>query len=94
MNILTQKLSGRITNYRTGIKAQMPKECLIEFDTITSASLAGKIVGQKVVWENGLNLKSHTGKIVGAHGRNGMVRVKFARALPGQAIGTIVELIG
>ena len=92
MNILAQKISGRITNYRTGIKAQMPKECLIEFDTITSASLAGKLVGQKVVWENGI--KSHTGTIVGAHGRNGMVRVKFARALPGQAIGTTVELIG
>lgn len=33
-----------------------------------------------------------TGKIVGPHGRNGMVKVKFPHGVPGQAIGTIVEL--
>jgi large subunit ribosomal protein L35Ae len=92
VNILSQKINGRITNYRIGIKAQQPKECLIEFNNVDSASAAGKLIGQKVVWVNGK--KTQTGKIVGAHGRNGMVRVKFARPVPGQAIGTIVELIG
>ena len=92
MNILSQKIIGRITNYRIGIKAQQPKECLIEFNNINSISLAGKLIGQKVVWVNGK--KTHNGKIVGTHGRNGMVRVKFARPVPGQAIGTIVQLIG
>jgi large subunit ribosomal protein L35Ae len=90
--ILSQKISGRITNYRTGIRAQYPKECLIEFDNVNSASLAGKLIGQKVVWMNGKS--QFNGKVVGAHGRNGMVRVKFARPVPGQAIGTTVELIG
>ena len=33
-----------------------------------------------------------TGKIVGAHGKNGMVRAKFVHGVPGQAIGTIVKL--
>lgn len=55
------------------------------------ASATGQLVGQKVVWTNGKN--RFTGKIMGLHGRNGMVRVKFARPVPGQAIGTIVELI-
>ncbi len=92
MNILSQKIIGRITNYRIGIKAQQPKECLIEFTNVNSVSLAGKLVGQKVIWVNGK--KTHTGKIVGPHGRNGIVKVKFARPVPGQAIGTTVQLIG
>lgn len=91
MNILSQKIIGRITNYRVGESAQQPRECLIEFKNIDS-SAAGKLVGQKVVW--GIGKKAHTGKVVGLHGRNGMVRVKFARPVPGQAIGTTVELIG
>ncbi|MGO8806362.1 MAG: 50S ribosomal protein L35ae [Candidatus Bathyarchaeia archaeon] len=89
---MSQKIIGRITNYRIGIKAQQPKECLIEFTNVNSVSLAGKLVGQKVIWVNGK--KTHTGKIVGPHGRNGIVKVKFARPVPGQAIGTTVQLIG
>lgn len=91
MYILTQRVHGRITNYRTGIKAQTPKECLVEFEGIDSASLVGKLIGQKVAWKSGNSL--FVGKIMGAHGRNGMVRVKFKHGVPGQAIGTIVELV-
>jgi large subunit ribosomal protein L35Ae len=84
-------LRGRITNYRTGPKSQTPKECLIEFETINSAALAGKLVGQKVTWKNGSS--SDVGKVRGAHGKNGMVRVRFSKGVPGQAIGSIVKLI-
>ncbi len=91
VNILSQKINGRITNYRIGIKSQAPSECLVEFSNIHTTSV-GKLIGQKIVWMNGKN--KYTGRIVGMHGRNGMVRVKFARHLPGQAIGTVVELIG
>ncbi len=91
MNILAQKTVGRITNYRKGIREQDPKECLVEIASVTSASLAGQLIGQKVTWTNG-STKS-TGKIMGAHGRNGMLRVRFTKGVPGQAIGTIVELV-
>ena len=92
MDILSTNINGRITNYRVGLSSQQSKECLIEFNTFNSASLAGKLIGQKVVWASGK--KRLTGKIVGLHGRNGMVRVRFGRSVPGQAIGTIVQLIG
>ena len=88
---MAQTVYGRIVNYRIGLKAQASRECLIEFGTIDSASLAGRLVGQKVMWKKGSN--KFVGKIMGAHGRNGMVRVKFAHGVPGQAIGTIVELL-
>lgn len=90
VNELSQKVIGRITNYRTGLRSQQPKECLIEFNNLNAASV-GKLVGQKVVWTNGK--KTFTGKIVGLHGRNGTVRVKFVHPVPSQAIGTSVELI-
>ena len=88
---MSQKITGRITNYRTGIRAQQPKQCLVEFSSLNAAS-AGQLVGKKVVWVNGKN--KFTGKIMGLHGRNGTVRVNFAHPVPGQAIGTTVELIG
>jgi ribosomal protein L35AE/L33A len=87
---LTQTLHGRITNYRTGPKSQTSKECLIEFETINSASLAGKLIGKTVAWKNGKS--NFLGKIRGAHGKNGIVRVRFPHGVPGQAIGSIVEL--
>ena len=89
VNILSQKIIGRITSYRVGLKTQQSKECLIEFNNMNTTS-TGRLVGQKVVWVNGK--KRFTGKIMGLHGRNGVVRVKFARPVPGQAIGTTVEL--
>jgi ribosomal protein L35AE/L33A len=91
VNILSQKIMGRITNYHIGMKTQQSKECLIEFNNVTS-SAAGQLVGQKVIWINGKN--KFTGKVMGLHGRNGIVRVRFAKPVPGRAIGTVVELIG
>jgi ribosomal protein L35AE/L33A len=90
VNILAQKIHGRITNYRIGPKEQTSNECLIEFENVDSASLVSKLVGQKVTWKNG-NTKL-VGKIRGPHGKNGMARVRFTRGVPGQAIGSIVEL--
>ncbi len=82
------KTFGRITNYRTGPLAQTNRECLIAFENVNSIGAACKFIGKKVVWN-----KKLTGKIVGAHGKNGMVRAKFVKGVPGQALGTLVELI-
>jgi large subunit ribosomal protein L35Ae len=89
--VLSQTVIGRITNYRIGIRTQQSKECLIEFNNMDAAA-AGQLVGHKVIWRSGKS--KHAGKIIGLHGRKGAVRVRFARPVPGQAIGTIVELIG
>lgn len=89
--ILSQKVYGRITNYRTGPKSQASKVCLIEFEGFASAGLAGKLIGQKVKWRN--ETTSLLGRVTGLHGRNGMVKVTFKHGVPGQAIGTVVEII-
>ena len=87
---MSQPVYGRIMNYRIGIRTQSSRECLIKFIDIDSVSQAGPLMGQKVVWK-GAN-KMFVGKILGFHGKKGVVRVKFRKGVPGQAIGTTVEL--
>jgi len=70
----------------------MSKECLVQFAHVNSVSLAGQLVGRKVVWKQGTNM--FMGKIAGLHGKRGLVRVKFQKGVPGQALGTAVELVG
>jgi large subunit ribosomal protein L35Ae len=79
-------------NYRIGIRTQMSHECLVQFTDVVSAAQAGRLVGRKVMWK-GEN-KNFIGKIVGFHGKTGVVRVKFKKGVPGQALGTSVELVG
>lgn len=88
---MSQKVYGTIVNYRIGYGTQNPKECLIQFAHVNSASQAGQLIGRKVVWKQG-NSKL-IGKIAGSHGKKGVVRVKFQKGVPGQALGTTVELI-
>jgi large subunit ribosomal protein L35Ae len=70
----------------------MSKECLIQFAHVKSISLAGPLIGRKVVWKGGKN--KLIGKIVGLHGKKGVVRAKFRKGVPGHALGTTVELVG
>ena len=88
---MSQPVYGTILNYRIGIGTQNPKECLIQFAHVNSVSLACQLIQRKVVWTQG-DLKL-IGKIAGSHGKNGVVKVKFQKGVPGQALGTTVELI-
>ncbi len=69
----------------------MSKECLVQINDVVSIAQAGPFFGRKVVWKTA-NRKV-AGRIVGLHGKNGVVRVKFNKAMPGQAIGTIIEIL-
>jgi large subunit ribosomal protein L35Ae len=89
---MAQQVVGVIVNYRAGPKTQRPKECIIQFSHVKSVSEAGRLVGRKVAWKYGRN--KFVGKIVALHGRKGLVRARFRRGVPGQALGTAVELVG
>jgi len=89
---MAQKIQGVIVNYRIGPKTQKPKECIIHFLHANSVSEASRLIGRKVVWQCGKN--KIIGKIVDVHGRKGLVRARFRKGVPGQALGTAVELVG
>jgi large subunit ribosomal protein L35Ae len=69
----------------------MPKWCLIQFAHANSISEAGQLIGRKVIWNEGKN--KFIGKIVGLHGKKGVLRARFRKGVPGQALGTTVELV-
>jgi len=87
---MSNPVYGRIVNYRIGIRTQASRECLVQFTDMSSAAQVGPLIGERVVWK-GEN-KQFSGKIVGFHGKNGVVRVRFKRGVPGRALGAIVEL--
>jgi len=86
------QIQGIIVNYRVGPKTQRSKECIIQFPHVNSVSEASRLIGRKVAWNNGET--RIVGKIVDLHGKKGLVRARFRKGLPGQALGTTVELIG
>ena len=88
---MSQPIYGIIQNYRIGIGTQNPKECIIQFAHVNSGSLVGQLFNRKVVWKQGD--KKFIGTIRRTHGKKGAFRVKFQKSLPGQALGTRVELI-
>jgi len=85
-------LLGYIVSFRIGPKAQNPKECILYFPGYDDHSSASRLIGRKVAWPVGK--RTHRGVIVATHGRRGHVRARFRRGLPGDALGTQVEIIG
>jgi large subunit ribosomal protein L35Ae len=71
---------------------------LIELEGVDSREKAKEYLGKKILWKSPSVWKSPSGKeikgeIIALHGKKGIVRAKFERNLPGQAITTKVKVI-
>jgi len=80
-----------ILDYRRGRHAQTPNQAILEVEGTDSAEKAKKLEGKPVAWKSSGN-RLIKGKITAPHGRKGRVRARFERGLPGQAIGSAVEV--
>ena len=88
---MSQPVYGTIVSYRIGIRTQMPKWCLVQIMGENTVSKAGQLVGRRMILKFGKN--SFIGRIIGLHGKKGVVKVKFHEGIPGQALGARVELL-
>ena len=79
------------TGYRGGLRAQRNKQILVKIDRIDTRDKAAKYIGRKVVWRSPTG-NTIIGKITGVHGRNGVLKASFKKGLPGQAMGTELEV--
>jgi large subunit ribosomal protein L35Ae len=79
-------MKARIVSYRRGRHTQKPNQVLIKIPGIDSRSKASLLIGKKVFFGK------LVGKIVALHGGKGVVRARFKKGLPGQAIGKEVEI--
>jgi len=86
-------MKATVIQFRRGRKTFKPRHFLIEIPGIFKREEATKFVGKNATWTSpGKLSKKITGKISSAHGNKGVVRAIFERGLPGQAIGTEVEI--
>ncbi|NWF87774.1 50S ribosomal protein L35ae [Candidatus Bathyarchaeota archaeon] len=81
-----------MVNYRLGTKTRKSKECIIQFAYVKSVSEVARLIGRKVVWPN--QKSKAVGKIVALHGKKGLVRARFRKGVPGQALSSLVDLTG
>lgn len=79
-----------IVSFGRGPKSQRPKHCLLKILSAISATEASQFIGHKVTWP--LGERKCIGKIIALHGRRGLARARFERGLPGQALGSLVEI--
>jgi len=88
-------VKGIVIQFRRGRKNYTPRHFLIEIPGSDSREKAAKFVGKEVFWKSsGKEPKIITGKIASAHGNKGVVRAILEKGLPGQAIGTEIEVKG
>ena len=88
-------VKARVIQFRRGRKTYTPKHFLIEIPGIDSKEKAKKFAGKEVIWTSpGKDKKQIIGIIKASHGNKGVVRAIFEIGLPGQAIGTDVEIKG
>lgn len=83
---------GIVIQFRRGRHVIHERHFILDFG-FKNKEEASKSVGKSVEWTGfGKQKKIITGKISSSHGNSGLVRAIFEKGLPGQAIGSEVEV--
>mgnify|MGYP001603549983 CR=1 FL=1 len=85
-------MEATIVNYRSGRHNQNNNQMIIQVNNIDKAEKAKHLIGKKVIWKS-FKGKELIGMIKKEHGNKGALRVYFEQGLPGQSIGTKVEIV-
>lgn len=84
-------VKGKVIQFRRGRHTIHERHMLIEIPEVDTKEKTNKFIGKEVEWKSPAG-KLIKGKISGAHGNKGVVRVIFEKGLPGQAVTTEVEI--
>jgi large subunit ribosomal protein L35Ae len=84
-------MEGTIVNFRSARHHQKGNHMIIKVVGVDDKEKAAELVGKAVKWVSpaGKELK---GKIAAVHGNSGAVRAIFETGMPGQAVGTKVNI--
>jgi len=81
-------MKGAIASFRGSHKRKSPNQMIVVIDGIENREKAQALVGKGVKWiAPGKTKKELAGKVSGAHGKKGAVRVTFDTGMPGQSLG-------
>lgn len=85
-------MKGKIIQFRRGKHIIHERHYLVDVSA-KNREEAEKFIGKEVLWvSKGKEKKQIKGKISGAHGNKGLVRVIMERGLPGQSLNDEVEI--
>lgn len=84
-------MKATLVSYKRGRHLIHPKQGLVKTPGVDDKSKAQALLGKKVIYTTKSG-KKITGKVTRHHGNKGLVRARFNKGLPGQAIGSEVEL--
>ena len=84
-------MEATIVNFRQGRHHQECSHMILSVSGYADKEKAVELVGKSVVWTSpaGKELK---GKIAAVHGNSGAVRAIFDTGMPGQAVGTKIQI--
>lgn len=85
-------MKARIVSFRRGRHNFRPNQLLLEVEGFDSRARASSLIGKRVVWASPARKLIH-GKVTATHGNNGVIRARFQKGLPGEAIGKDAEIL-
>ena len=84
-------MKGILSGNRRGVHTAYTNQYVVKIDGVDGRDEANGVIGKRVCWKTSTG-KEIVGKISKAHGNSGAVLVRFDKGLPGQAIGTEVDI--
>ena len=82
-----------ISAFRGSRRRRTGNQMIVCIPDVKTKDAAKTLLGKKAVWTTpGKDKKTITGKISAVHGNKGCVRVIFEKGLPGQSLGTEVQV--
>ncbi len=80
-----------IASFRRSLKSQTMNQIILVVDGVASKEDASKLIGKQVTWKSPAG-KELTGKVAAPHGSKGAIRAIFSTGMPGQSLGTKVDI--
>ena len=80
-----------ITNFRMGRHTKSNNHMIIKVESIESKDKAKDLLNKKVIWKSPSG-KEIKGIVKALHGNKGALRVIFEKGMPGQSIGSEVDV--
>ena len=93
-------VKGVFLGYKRGLRNQYSHTALVKIQGLTDKKDVDFYLGKKIAYiykakslKNGTQFRVIWGKVVRAHGSNGVVRAKFAKNLPAEAMSKSVRVM-
>ena len=85
-------MEATIANFRKSVHAQKNNHMVLYVSGFSSKDKAKSLIGKSVSWKSPAG-KEIKGKVSNVHGNKGAVRAIFETGMPGQSVGSKVQIV-